>query len=261
MVSQNFKRTASAAALAFGLALGGCEMDIQMSGSDGVPLADLDMSGDAPTALAIAGPDKVIITEGDTLNITVDGDADAAAELRFDIDGDTLEIGRESGNWGGSGSTTVNVTMPVPKSLSIGGSGTVEAPSLAKEADVNIGGSGNVIIAALDVDDLDINVGGSGEVSAKGTVKKLDVTIGGNGDIKFADVQVDDADITIGGSGDVAFASDGTVEATIGGSGDIKVVGNAKCELSSFGSGTLDCGPAEVTADAAEPEAGGNTAE
>ncbi|MXO82107.1 DUF2807 domain-containing protein [Altererythrobacter aestiaquae] len=219
-------------------------MDIQMGGSDGVPLAELDMSGDAPTALAIAGPDRVIITEGDTLSITVDGDADAAAELRFDIDGDTLEIGRESGNWGDSGSVTVNVTMPTPKSLSIGGSGTVEAPSLAKEADVNIGGSGNVVIAALDVDDLDINVGGSGEVTASGTVKKLDVTIGGNGDIKFADVQVGDADITIAGSGDVAFASDGTVEATIGGSGDITVVGDAKCELNSFGSGSLNCAPA-----------------
>ena len=41
---------------AMGLAVTGCDgMDISISGSEGVPLAELDTSGPAPTGIVIAG--------------------------------------------------------------------------------------------------------------------------------------------------------------------------------------------------------------
>jgi carbon monoxide dehydrogenase subunit G len=264
MLNKFIKGIAPAAIAILSLGLSGCDMNVNINGgtSDGVPLAELDMTGDAPTDLVVAGPDKVIITEGETLDITVDGDTDAVAALRFELKEGTLSIGREDDSWDNKGSTTVNITMPKPESLTIGGAGRIETPTVASKADVNIGGSGFVSIAELDSETLDINIGGSGEVTGTGKVAELDITIGGNGDIKFANVQVDDADITIGGSGNAEFASDGTVDATIGGSGTINVVGNAKCDLNAFGSGTLKCQPkddtpadTEVASDSAEAEA------
>ncbi|MXO91397.1 head GIN domain-containing protein [Pontixanthobacter aquaemixtae] len=230
-------------------------MNVNIGDSDGVPLAELDQSGDPPTELVMAGPDKIIITDGDELSIEVEGDDDAVADLRFSLEGGKLAISRKSESWGKSQTATVRVTMPSPEELVIAGSGTVEAQSLARDAEISIGGSGNVTIATIDADRLNINVGGSGSVKSTGSVDRLDVNIGGSGNIDFSEVQVDRAEINIGGNGNLKFASDGTVEANIMGSGSIDVVGSAECKLNAFGSGKLNCKPvAEGSDDAPEAD-------
>ncbi len=243
-------RMMPAIALTMGLGLAGCEMDINIDG-DGVPLAELEMAGAAPDTLSIAAPDKVIITEGETLDITIDGSDEAAADLRFDLDGSDLAIYRES-DWDGPEAATIRITMPAPRDINIGGSGDVEAPTMADRANINIGGSGNVKVAEFEGSNLELNIGGSGTVVGAGSIERLEVVIGGNGNVELADVKVGDAEVTIGGSGQVAFASDGNVEATIAGSGTINVTGDATCELSAFGSGTLNCAPATEAAAATE---------
>lgn len=246
------KSLTPAIVLSMGLALSGCEININADG-DGVPLAELQMEGAAPDSLSIAAPDQVIVTEGETLDITIEGSDEAAADLRFDLDGNDLAIYRESG-WDNSEATTIRITMPAPRDINIGGSGSVETAVMGSEASINIGGSGSVNVAAFEATTLDVNIGGSGEVSGAGSVEKLELVIGGSGDVKFGDVQVGDAEVTIGGSGDVAFASDGRVEATIAGSGEVNVVGDATCELNSFGSGDLNCAPRSEPAASASEE-------
>ncbi len=250
MLTPFSKRIAPVAALMLGVGLSGCEVDIN-AGGDGVPLAELEMTGATPDSLSIAGPDKVIITEGETLDITVEGDDEAVETLRFDLDGSDLSIYREDG-WDSGGSTTVRITMPAPRDINIGGSGDVETPVMADSASINIGGSGSVTVAEFDASRLDVNIGGSGTVNGAGSADRLEVRIGGNGNVNLNDLMAERAEVTIGGSGDVAFSSDGTVEATIAGSGDINVFGSAKCELNSVGSGDLNCAPragAEPAAD------------
>ncbi|ANU06733.1 head GIN domain-containing protein [Paraurantiacibacter namhicola] len=249
-----FRKLGPVLGLAMGVALAGCDsnMDMKFNGEEGVPLAELDMSGAAPTTLAIAGPDLVRITEGDTLAITVEGDTEATDTLRFVLKDGTLGIAREDG-WKGGGIATVNVTMPAPSEIAIGASGSVETPTMAKDASIAIGGSGSVNIATLDADELSIAIGGSGKVMASGKATKLSLSVGGSGDLVAPDLQVQEADINIGGSGNAEFASDGTVNASIAGAGDIVVHGSAKCELSSFGSGKLTCQPRSNAAPAAQP--------
>ncbi|QIQ88270.1 MAG: DUF2807 domain-containing protein [Erythrobacter sp.] len=238
---------APVAALALGTALGGCNMDFKVNGMDGVPLAELDMSGPAPTELVLASGDRVVLTEGDTLAITVDGDPAETDKLRFSLDEETLGITREEGSWGSGSAVTVNVTMPPPGEIVIAGSGTVLAPTLAKDAEITIGGSGDIEIERIAADSLEVTIGGSGSVKGAGTATKLEVSIGGSGDVDLAGLKVDEAEITIGGAGDVAFASDGTVQADIAGSGDVRVTGRAKCEVNAVGSGKLTCAPAADT--------------
>ena len=219
MIHRLLKGIAPLATLAGAMLVSACDgVDIQIGDSDGVPLAELDMTGAPPSELVFAGPDKVIVTKGDTLDIDVSGDEDAIAELRFSLDDDALGISRESSDWGGTGIATIRVTTPDISTLVLAGSGDVEVASMQSAAD-----------------------------SA--------VTIAGSGKADMAGLQAGGADITVAGSGDAEFASDGRVEASIMGSGTVTVNGRADCTVSSMGSGKLNCRAASTAAPNDEPEA------
>lgn len=249
MINRLFKRMAPLAVLALGTALTACDgADISINGKKGVPLAELDMSGPAPTELVLSSGDEVILTEGETFDLAVEGEG--TDSLRFVRDEKLIGITREDG-WDGKGKATIRITMPPPEELVIAGSGSVKAQSLASTAAINIGGSGSVDFTSVAAETFEVNIGGSGKIKGAGTAKRLEVNIGGSGNVDLAALKADRAEVSIGGSGDVAFASDGTVEANIAGAGDVKVTGSATCTVNAFGSGKLTCNPA--AADSAPP--------
>ena len=224
------------------LGLSGCYVNFDNSVS-GVPLDELDMSGAAPVEIGHASADDLILTVGDELAITIDGDDSAKEELRFDLDGDSLSIGRE-GKWGGSDRATITVTMPAPKSISHFGSGSIEAETLASDAEISHAGSGRLTIKEIASDELEISLAGSGKIVGAGTAKRLDISSVGSGAIDFSKLEADRVEISSAGSGDVSLMSNGRVSASLVGSGDVTVTGDAECESSVVGSGSLDCKPA-----------------
>lgn len=241
MTHTRFRRLAPPALVALILILAGCDgADVEINGQKGVPLAEIEIAGPPPSEIIVSSGDTVIVTEGNTFAIRVEGaDTDS---LRFVRDSEVIGVTRENG-WSGESSAVIRVTMPAPKTIVIGGSGTVKTPTLASTAEINIGGSGTVEFGRVAAEKLGINIGGSGTVNGAGTTKELEILIGGSGKIMMPQLKTDKAKVSIGGSGDVAFASDGTVEANIGGAGDVNVTGNAKCTLQSIGSGALTCTP------------------
>lgn len=242
MFKPSAHRFAALAAAAAAVALGGCDgADFEINGQMGVPLSEVEIAGPPPTEVFLASGDTVILTEGDTFAIKVDGTG--TESLRFVRDKELIGITRKDG-WSGKSNATIRITMPAPTELVIGGTGTIKAPVLASEADINIGGSGTVEFGKFAGQTLGINIGGSGKVTGAGTAKELEILIDGSGKVEMPGFRADTADITIGGSGDIAFASDGTVKANIGGAGDVRVTGNAKCTINAMGSGTLTCAPA-----------------
>lgn len=254
------RMAAPIAALAMGGALSGCAYMNDFENVEGVPLAELDMSGDAPARVTLAGPDRVIISEGATLEITLDGDAEAGAALRFDRDGERLTIARDHKEYDGRGSAIVRLRMPAPSHLAIAGSGTIQAASMVRDATIEIAGSGDIKVASIEADKLDVDIAGSGNVTAAGTASTLSVEIAGSGNVRLEDLMADNVDIEIAGSGNVRVASNGVVDAEIAGSGDIVVTGSANCSVESAGSGKLTCRPAATTANAA-PAGDGDEAE
>ncbi len=234
-----------AAVLALGAA--GCDGKISINGKDGTALADLDLSGNAPTELVLAGPDDVIVTRGDALAIEVDGDRQAVEALRFTLDDTALGIMRDNSSLRGNGKATVRVTMPPLAKLVIAGSGTVTAAAMAGNSEATIAGSGTARITQVDADALDVTIAGSDKLVARGRARALDLNIVGSGKADMSGLTVESADVTIAGSGDAAFASDGTVEANVLGSGDVTVTGSARCTIKSMGSGTLRCNAGTAT--------------
>ncbi|HSJ78149.1 MAG TPA: head GIN domain-containing protein [Erythrobacter sp.] len=232
-------------------ALAGCDgSDISINGKEGVPLSEVEIAGPPPSELVLSSGDTVILTEGETFAIKVEGQD--TESLRFVRDSEVIGITRTDG-WSGNQTATIRITMPPPSEVVIAGSGTVQAQSLASTSEISIGGSGTISFTNVAAERLDVNIGGSGKVTGAGTAKRLEINIGGSGDVELAGLKADSAEVSIGGAGDVAFASDGTVEANIAGSGDVKVAGSAKCTVNAFGSGRLTCAPVASGATAAIP--------
>ena len=256
MLHKLIKSIAPIAALALGAAVSGCDMNINIDGDEGVPLAELDTSGDAPTKLVVAGPDEVILTEGDDLAIKVGGDAKAADKVRFTLKDGTLGILREKGDWGTIGKARVEVTMPAPDSVVLAGSGMVTAARMQGSTEITIAGTGSLDVARIDGGNASITIAGSGTAKGAGTVDMLDLTLAGSGTADMPGLKAANADITVAGSGEAAFASDGKVDATIMGSGVVRVTGRATCEVKSMGSGKIVCEAAAET-----PPADGDTAD
>jgi hypothetical protein len=246
MLHKILKGVAPVFALALAVGVTGCDGHVSVNGKEGVPLAELDLDGKAPTSLVLAGPDNVVVTRGDKLAITVAGDQEAADALRFTLDDKTLGVMRKSG-WKGSGKATVRVTLPELRHVTLAGSGTLEADSMTGDAEATIAGSGSAKITGIEADELEVTIAGSGTLEAAGRAKSLELTVAGAGSANMAGLKVDDAEITIAGSGDASFASDGTVKATVMGSGDVTVNGSAKCTIHSMGSGKLHCSAGSTT--------------
>ncbi|WP_390547433.1 head GIN domain-containing protein [Qipengyuania sp. MTN3-11] len=222
--------------------MAGCNYSMTVGDTDGVPLAQLDMSGTPPEGIVLAGPDRIIISDGEILAINVSGDAEAVELLRFNLEDGKLGIMRENGNWRDTGTAIVRVTMPSPRGITLAGSGNIEAASLSGDAtEATIAGSGALRIARLTTGALDLNIMGSGAFAAAGNAERLDMNIAGSGSSKMRDLRVGDAEISIAGSGDGEFASDGTVEANIAGSGTVTVHGRAACTVNAMGSGKVIC--------------------
>jgi hypothetical protein len=247
------RRAAPIAVLGLGATLSACAyISTDYGQVDGVALGEFDMGGAPPTELSLAGPDEVFVTEGDVLAITLEGDREAGEAIRFDRSGDRLKIARDSNAYDGSGRAIVRVTMPPARTLEIAGSGTIDAQSMARTAEMEIAGSGRINVAAIDADNVEVEIAGSGAVSGAGSARVLTVEIAGSGDVAFTELTADDVKVEIAGSGDVELASNGSVSAEIAGSGDVLVYGNATCSVEAAGSGSLRCVPSQTAAAASE---------
>ena len=242
MLHKIIKGLAPIAAVALAAGLSGCNgAKVSVGDRDGVPLADLDMTGEAPTELVLAGPDTVSLARGERLAIDVGGDAEAVEALRFTLEDGSLGILREPGSGKIRGTAQVRVTMPPPDKIIVAGSGTIGAKDLASNAEILIAGSGRAQAKEIDSKSLEVTIAGSGTFTAAGNVEKLVLNVAGSGDAGMGALKAEKARITVAGSGDADFASDGTVDATIIGSGNVRVTGSAKCTIQSLGSGTLTC--------------------
>lgn len=238
-----FKSLAPVFVLAMGAGLSACDGSaIKINGEEGKKLSELDLSGKAPDELMMFGPDRIEVTAGDKLTITVDGDPAVVEQLRFFLKDGTLGVTRADKAYGGSDKVAViRITMPAPHDVGMFGSGTIQAAMLGRDAKVVIAGSGQIEAGGIEGGKLDVTMPGSGGIRAVGNVDMLDLTILGSGNAQLDALRAQKAKITIAGSGGATFASDGDVEATIMGSGTVTVKGRARCTVSAMGSGKLVC--------------------
>jgi hypothetical protein len=237
-----FKAVAPVVALAIAGGLAGCDKaNFDFGGKEGKPLADLDLSGEAPSEVSLLGPDTVAIRDGETLAIQVEGSDEARERMRFTLKDGSLGILRQNGSWQDNQLATVIVTMPAPAKLNLAGSGRMTAASVSDRPEINVAGSGTLDLSSVSATRMEVNVAGSGTLRAAGSADKLELNMLGSGTAELGALKVGSAHVNVAGSGNATFASDGDVDANIMGAGDVTVRGRARCKVHAVGSGSLVC--------------------
>lgn len=209
---------------------------------EGVPLAELDLTGPPPRQVSLCGAARVELRDGELFRLDVEA-APGADEVRFVLDDERLRIS------GGDSATLVRVTLPAPEKLSVAGSGRMTAETLAPDGEIAIAGSGRLELAAVQGGRLAVNIAGSGRLFADGHADELALSIAGSGSCDAEGLTVGKAAVHIAGSGDAIFACNGEVAAHLMGSGNVIVRGSARCSVHSVGSGTVTCERERESAD------------
>lgn len=203
------------------------------------------------TKLSFRLPGKLILKQGSTNSVVLEGDKELLSKVETEVEGGKLSIGREDkGKWRDWGwkddnKITAYVTMTTIEYLGVGGSGDLiaEGKISANDLDLKVSGSGSLQIEVDAKGNLDADVSGSGDMDVKGTCQNFDSSISGSGKVSAQVTISGNADIGISGSG--KFVGNGTakeIKARISGSGKVLASGLevSKCDVHISGSGDVE---------------------
>ena len=126
------------------------------------------------------------------------------------------------------------------ESISVGGSGTVDAENLrAQRLTLNVGGSGSINVRGLESESVKVALGGSGNLKASGSTEHLAVSIGGSGKVATGQLQTRNVSVSIGGSGQATVWAKQSLSVSVAGSGDVSYYGDPQVSKSIMGSGSI----------------------
>ena len=194
----------------------------------------------------VAGPFKVVVTDGDFAGLTISGPENILAHTEIEVDDGELEISLDKGYRLKRGladdSVEIRFAHGTLKEASIAGSGRISiASTRVEDFEGSVAGSGKLDIDALIARRADFDIAGSGTIAAKGAVSNMELDIAGSGEFLASELEAVDAGISIAGSGDVEARVTGKASISIAGSGDVAVTGGAECSVSKAGSGNVTC--------------------
>ncbi|MDP8206415.1 MAG: head GIN domain-containing protein [Candidatus Electryonea clarkiae] len=209
-------------------------------------------------------PGLLILIQGDTESLIIEGDKDVIENIETKIESRTLIIkskdwtlwdkfGKESRikfiltikeineiNLSGSGDIQSSDIKTENLELNINGSGDVDIETAsATFIFLNIRGSGDVTIENITVDELEGNISGSGEIEVGGKAGIQRIAISGSGDYQSAKLETNKTLVKISGSGDSIVQAIEDLDVKISGSGDVDYYESPKVTQKITGSGDL----------------------
>lgn len=203
--------------------------------------------------LSFRVPGKLILKQGSTQSVVLEGDQEFISKIETEIDGDRLVIGREDKwgwkDWGGwrddKNKITAYVTMTKIEYLGVGGSGDLvgEGKFSTGDLDLKVSGSGSLQIEVDAKGEMKADVSGSGDIDVKGTCQSFDSGISGSGKVNAQLKVSGKAEVSISGSGRLVASGSATeIKARLSGSGKV-LASNlevSKCNVHISGSGDVE---------------------
>ncbi len=190
-------------------------------------------------SFTIPGSAKVILTQGESQKVIVEGQSNII---------DLIELRITNGNWHIGYEECIEdydelvyyITIPEIRSMGVAGSGSIETNGLitGEVLEIKIGGSGNVQVVG-NFDEIHGEISGSGNITLSGVAFYEEFDIAGSGNIYSYDLIAREADIRIAGSGDAKVNVAALLEVQITGSGNVYYKGNPEIDVSIVGSGNL----------------------
>ncbi|HTH54626.1 MAG TPA: head GIN domain-containing protein [Cyclobacteriaceae bacterium] len=202
--------------------------------------------------LSFRVPGKLILKQGSTQSVVLEGDQDFLSKVETEIDGDRLVIGRED-KWSwrdwrdgnNNNKITAYVTMTNIEGLGVGGSGDLvgEGKFSTGDIELKVSGSGSMQIEIEAKGDMKADVSGSGDIDVKGTCQSFDSGISGSGKVNAQLAIAGKAEVSISGSGKlVASGTAKEIKARLSGSGKV-LASNlevSRCDVHISGSGDVE---------------------
>ncbi len=159
---------------------------------------------------ASAGVD-VEITVGGDYAVRAEGDADALEHLRIELDGETLEIGRENrrGFFSGMrrGKVTVYVSTPSLNGVSVSSGADLEA-------------------SGIDAGDFSASVSSGADAELSGTCGKLKADGSSGADLDAENLQCTDVAASVSSGADLIVYASQSINASASSGGDVVVFGD-----------------------------------
>jgi len=187
--------------------------------------------------LRIAG--DVILTEGPTQKVEVQGQENIINQLETDVENGTWEIEFDN-RVRDYDKLKVYITLPKLRRVVTSGSGSIMGLSTFTTSDlaVNVSGSGSTNLATT-ATNVDARISGAGNIELAGTTTNQSVRISGSGKYRSFGLRSDNCDVNISGSGDTEVTANTTLRADISGSGSVRYKGQPTINFSGNGSGRL----------------------
>ena len=220
-------------------ATGGSEYDARWLTGSGLVTSEARVVPDF-TGIEVEGLGDVELSQGLLQSVTVECDDNILPYVKADVVGDTIHLGMKPGTSVRRMTRMIfHITVPRVTSIVIAGSGGVKAMTAlrANALSLSIRGSG-AIQAQLAVGRLVSSIGGSGDINLSGSADDIAVTIQGSGSVRARALQSATADVRVNGSGGVQVNATGTIGISIAGSGNVEYGGGGRATIARSGSGT-----------------------
>jgi Putative auto-transporter adhesin, head GIN domain len=175
------------------------------------------------SSLDLAGSNDITVVLGLRQSVVVHADSNLISHVTTKVIAGTLVI-----------ANTGSFTTRIPMNVEVG------APSLTA---LNLSGSGRLSVTGINANRLTVTVSGSGLLNAAGTATRLDVTLSGDGMAQLNQLTASEVHAVVTGSGLIQVTATKSLDAAVPGTGAIVYTGNPPQVTSSVtGTGAVTPG-------------------
>lgn len=195
------------------------------------------------TGIGFGVAGTLVLEQGNTFSVVLEGDDDYIREIETTVRGDMLIISHD--RWisftRSRRNLTVYITMPEVEELNVSGSGNIVADGSIRsdDLDMSVSGSGNIKLADLNTESVDCSISGSGSLELKGSAIDGELSISGSGKYRGDSFRLNTLDVNISGSGTCSTMVEDKLVARVSGSGDVYYSGNPGVDARISGSGKV----------------------
>ncbi len=192
----------------------------------------------------------LVVTQGDSESLEVEGDAELLEKVNAHVDGGTLilELGEDwlerlfgGLRFLGRSPLVYRVNVTDLRRVAVSGRGTLSMPSLQTDTlALAISGQGEMRIDALTTKELTVRISGRGELALRGRAEDMRIDIAGSGDVELPGLETERTRVRISGHGEAEINVRDDLDVGISGYGRVRYHGEPKIKQSIAGAGRVE---------------------
>lgn len=216
--------------LSFSLFLGSCGdiLGKRVHGNGNIRTEDRSVSNFKN--VDVSGAAKVMVSQGDSPAVKIEGDENLLQYMVVDQNGDEISIHEKEGfHLLPTNDMKIYVTAPVFNRINASGASDIIGQNKITNPDpldIHVSGAGDIRME-IDAPKLEAQISGAGSIFLKGQTKEVSLNITGAGDAHCYDLLAEDTKVDISGTGSAEVYASVKLEADVSGVGSVKYKGNA----------------------------------